>query len=106
MDGPVYACPDCGHISNYTPDHECRPTPEHDPQLRGIAPAGDERYWIAYNGWMGNGSIGVIVKAPRREAAILAAQEALRAAVPIHEATYFEITSCHEITLPHVCEID
>lgn len=111
--GHEVECETCGEIG--CPVEGC---PNYDVHFRGLEPASlvrglahaepatDERYWIAYNGWMGNGSVGVIVKAARREEAILAAEQALRYAVPVHEASYFEIRTIHEITLPYVGEID
>ncbi len=62
--------------------------------------------WIAYNGWMGNGQVAVIVEAHSEEGAREFASAALRrAGGPEHDESYFEITEIESITLPYVCEI-
>jgi hypothetical protein len=63
--------------------------------------------WLAYNGWMGNGPVAVIVEAETEELAREAASAALRA-MPSHrdEPEWEAIAEISPLKLPFVGEID
>jgi hypothetical protein len=62
--------------------------------------------FIAYNGWMGNGSVAVIVEADNEHDAIIEAIEAFRAETPAYaDDSYSHVKEIEQIDLPYFTEI-